>query len=276
MNKPVEPLDPIDELIDIMKRLRTPRTGCPWDLEQTFATIAPYTIEEAYEVADAIAKGDMPHLREELGDLLFQVIFHARMAEESGHFDFWDVVRDLNAKMVRRHPHVFPEQAENAPHIRLAGEQIKAWEAQKAAERAAKSQGHPSSVLDGVILALPALMRAVKLQNRAARVGFDWPSLDPVFAKLLEEWQEFQDAIAEGESQDRLIEEYGDLLFVMANIARHLQIDPEEALRQANAKFERRFKKIEQRLMAMGKQPEESSLEEMDALWDVVKREEKP
>ncbi len=243
----------IGRLLAIMAQLRNPEGGCPWDLEQDFATIAPYTIEEAYEVVDAITRADLESLKDELGDLLFQVVFHARMAEERGAFAFADVTRTISDKMVRRHPHVF-----GAAEVANSEAQTVAWEAHKAAERAAaKAAGRPAGTLDGVALALPALMRAIKLQNRAARVGFDWPSLAPVFDKLQEELGEVEAEIAAGSPPDRLEDEIGDVLFVVANIARHLKVDPEAALRRTNAKFERRFRKIEERLASMGKMPSE-------------------
>ncbi len=259
---------PIDRLLNIMAALRTPETGCPWDLEQSFATIAPYTIEEAYEVADAIAQGNLVSLKEELGDLLFQVVFHARMAEEQGAFDFNDVVQGLSDKMEARHPHVFGTHA-----IETAEQQTQNWEVMKAKERAAKLADDPSLLAD-IPLALPALMRAEKLTKRAARVGFDWPSLNEVFEKLTEEIGETQEAIAEGD-QAHIEEEIGDVLFVLANLARKAKIDPEVALRSANAKFERRFRWIEEALQRDGKTPETSSLEEMDGLWNLAKRHER-
>ncbi|MCZ8283744.1 MAG: nucleoside triphosphate pyrophosphohydrolase [Aquidulcibacter sp.] len=259
---------PIDRLLNIMAALRTPETGCPWDLEQSFATIAPYTIEEAYEVADAIAQGNLVSLKEELGDLLFQVVFHARMAEEQGAFDFNDVVQGLSDKMEARHPHVFGTYA-----IETAEQQTQNWEVMKAKERATKRADDPSLLAD-IPLALPALMRAEKLTKRAARVGFDWPSLDEVFEKLTEEIGETQEAIAEGD-QAHIEEEIGDVLFVLANLARKAKIDPEVALRSANAKFERRFRWIEEALQRDGKTPETSSLEEMDGLWNLAKRHER-
>jgi nucleoside triphosphate diphosphatase len=264
----------IDRLLEIMARLRDPAGGCPWDIGQDFATIAPYTIEEAYEVADAIGRADLGGLKDELGDLLFQVVFHARMAEERGAFAFADVAQGISDKMVRRHPHVF-----GSVDVASAEAQTVAWEAHKAAEReAAGGAGEARPVagtLDGVALALPALMRAIKLQNRAARVGFDWPNLVPVLDKLREELGEVEAEIAAGSPPDRLEDEIGDVLFVVANVARHLKIDPEAALRRTNAKFERRFGKIEERLANMGKVPAESSLDEMDALWNEIKVEEK-
>jgi MazG family protein len=265
---------PIDDLLAVMTALRTPRTGCPWDLQQTFRTIAPYTIEEAYEVADAIERGDVADLREELGDLLLQVVYHARMAEEQGAFAFDDVARAIAEKMVRRHPHVFGSEAERA-----AGAAPGFWERAKAAERAAKADADERavSVLDDVPVALPALTRAVKLQNKAAKVGFDWPSLAPVFDKLKEELGELQDALAATQTVDRnkVEEEFGDLLFVVANVARHLKLDPEAALRAANQKFVRRFQEIERRLAEHGRTPVQSTLEEMDHLWDEAKAKEK-
>ncbi len=267
----------IRRLLDIMTRLRAPADGCPWDREQTFASIAPYTIEEAYEVAEAAAQGDMAALKEELGDLLFQVVFHAQMAEEAAEFSFAEVAGAVADKMVRRHPHVFA-----AGRIADAQAQTRAWEDHKAAERAAKAAkidplpgAAKAGVLDGVSLALPALMRAVKLQNRAARVGFDWPDIAPVFAKLDEELAELRAEMADGAAPARLEEELGDVLFVVANLARHLKIDPEQALRLANGKFTRRFKWIEEALAAMGKAPEQSTLTEMDRLWDRAKEQEK-
>jgi ATP diphosphatase len=260
------PSEDISRLIEIMAALRDPATGCPWDQQQTFATIAPYTIEEAYEVADAIAHGDIPHLKEELGDLLLQVVYHARMAEEEGAFAFGDVVEAVTTKMIRRHPHVFGTQAERA-----AGVTDGFWDRAKAAE---KSDTEPRGVLDDVPVALPALTRAIKLQNKAAKVGFDWPSLAPVFDKLNEEIAELEAAIAESkEKHDRaaIEEEFGDLLFVVANVARHLTLDPEAALRAANDKFTRRFRYIEAQLAKRGSSPAQSDLAEMDALWDEAK-----
>ncbi|HEY1752410.1 MAG TPA: nucleoside triphosphate pyrophosphohydrolase [Caulobacteraceae bacterium] len=260
-----DPRHPIFALIEIMARLRSPEGGCPWDLEQTYATIAPYTIEEAYEVADAIERGDLTDLRDELGDLLLQVVFHARMAEEDGAFDFADVARAINAKMVRRHPHVFGEVRH-----RDVAEQSEAWEAIKAGERAAKAGGAPASLLDEVPVALPALTRAVKLSKRAARVGFVWPSAREVLAKLHEEVAELEAEVAAGDVE-KAREELGDVLFVCANLARELDVDPEAALRQTNAKFMRRFRYIEAALAARGSSPAQSNLAEMDALWDAAK-----
>ena len=262
------PSKDISRLIEIMAALRDPKTGCPWDQEQTFATIAPYTIEEAYEVADAIARSDLVHLKDELGDLLLQVVYHSRMAEEQGAFAFGDVVEAVTTKMIRRHPHVFGSDAERA-----AGVTSGFWERAKAAEKAGTER---RGVLDDVPAALPALTRAIKLQNKAAKVGFDWPSLAPVFAKLEEEIAELHDAIAKNggkssEPDPDIEEEFGDLLFVVANVARHLKLDPEAALRAANEKFARRFRYIEQQLAAQGRTPAQSDLAEMDALWDEAK-----
>ncbi len=256
------PQDGIARLLEIMRRLRDPETGCPWDVEQTFATIAPYTIEEAYEVADAIEREAWDELRGELGDLLFQSVFHAQMAEEAGLFSFDDVAHQMSDKMVARHPHVFGDES----NAKSAEQQTRDWETIKAAERAAKAQ---TGVLDGVAPGLPALLRASKLQKRAARVGFDWPDIAPIFDKLAEETAELQAARAE--SPEALFEEMGDLLFAAANLARHLDIDPEAALRAANAKFIRRFAAIEQALAAEGRRPEDSTLAEMDALWNAAK-----
>jgi len=253
----------MDRLLDVMRRLRDPETGCPWDIEQDFVTIAPYTIEEAYEVADAIERGDWGDLRGELGDLLLQVVFHAQIASDRGLFAFEDVADDIAAKMVARHPHVFGDEDRD----KSAAQQSRDWEAIKAAERAAKSQ---TGVLDGVAAGLPALLRAVKLQKRAARVGFDWPDSVQVLDKITEEVAELNEA-AEAGARDQIAEEFGDLLFVMANLARHMNIDPEAALRGANAKFTRRFAAIETALSRDGRSPEESDLAEMDALWDAAK-----
>ncbi|MFI4976962.1 MAG: nucleoside triphosphate pyrophosphohydrolase [Caulobacterales bacterium] len=256
---------PIFRLIEIMARLRDPVGGCPWDLEQTYATIAPYTVEEAYEVADAIERGDLKDLRDELGDLLLQVVFHSRMAEEDGAFDFAAVAEAINDKMIRRHPHVFAD----ASH-RDTAEQTRAWEEIKAVERAAKAQGAQESLLDDVPVALPALTRAVKLSRRAARVGFVWPSAREVMAKLHEEVAELEAELDAGDV-DKAREELGDVLFVCANLARELDVDPEAALRGANAKFVRRFRFIETELKARGSSPAQSDLAEMDGLWDAAK-----
>lgn len=253
-------------VLDVMARLRDPERGCPWDVEQNFRTIAPYTIEEAYEVADAIERADLPSLKEELGDLLFQVAFHARMAEEQGAFDFADVAQALADKMIERHPHVFSDAGDG----RTADQQTIAWETLKAEKRAAK--GAPS-LLHDVPMALPALMRAEKLTKRAARINFDWPTPDEVLAKLDEELAELAEARETGDAE-ALTEEMGDILFVMANLARKLKVDPEEALRRANAKFTKRFQFIEARLAETGKSGAQP-LDEMEALWLEAKRAEK-
>ncbi len=314
------------DLIAVMAALRTPVTGCPWDLEQNFASIAPYTIEEAYEVADAIERGDLVDLQEELGDLLLQVVYHARLAEEQGAFDFGDVADGVTTKMLRRHPHVFDDET-----ARTAGMAKGAWDRIKAEEKAAKATARAAkgvvareapSLLDDVPRGMTALTRAIKLQDKAAKVGFDWPSLGPVLAKVKEEIAELEEALlgeggtttsgsdtpaepsvspspswggargggraAESEQVvhptpnpspsrggEQVEEEFGDLLFVLANVARHLQIDPEAALRAANAKFTRRFRHIEARLAEQGRSPSQSTLDEMDALWNEAKRGEK-
>ena len=304
------PSKDISRLIEIMAALRTPVTGCPWDLEQTFATIAPYTLEEAYEVADAIERGDLADLQDELGDLLLQVVYHSRMAEEQGAFAFGDVVEGVSAKMIRRHPHVFgDETAASATAVNGLWDRIKAEErSQKHLEQAAAPNPSPlaaegrgegvRSLLDDVPLALPGLTRAIKLQSKAAKVGFDWPGLAPVFDKMREELAELEEVVGPassgrrsmlvasgssassgrlpgGESEDAIKEEFGDLLFVMTNVARHLNIDPEAALRSANEKFTRRFHHIEVRLAEQGSTPAQSNLAEMDALWDEAKAGEK-
>ncbi|MDD9744184.1 MULTISPECIES: nucleoside triphosphate pyrophosphohydrolase [Marinovum] len=258
-----DPQGGMPRLLKIMRRLRDPETGCPWDIEQDFSTIAPYTIEEAYEVADAIERQDWGELKGELGDLLFQSVFHAQMAQEAGLFDFDDVANTMSDKMVARHPHVFgAESRDKSPE-----QQTRDWEAIKAAERAEKAQ---KGALDGVAVGLPALLRAFKLQKRAARVGFDWPETEQVLDKIAEEARELVEA-RESLPQDKVEEEMGDLLFVMANLARHLAVDPEAALRRANAKFTRRFKSIEAALAAQGRSTADSDLDEMDALWDAAK-----
>ena len=255
-----------------MARLRDPVRGCPWDLEQNFATIAPYTIEEAYEVAEAIASGDREALKDELGDLLFQVVYYAQMSREDGGFDFDAIAAHEADKMIRRHPHVFG-------HVDVAdaAAQTRNWEAQKAAERAAKGEAGkpPASVLDDIARALPALIRAEKLTKRAARVGFDWPTVAEVIAKIEEELGETAHEVAQDGSRERLEDEIGDLLFAVANLARKLEIDPEAALRGTNDKFIRRFNYIEAELRARGKSPMESNLDEMDALWNAAKNAEK-
>jgi nucleoside triphosphate diphosphatase len=270
----MKPSRDIASLLDIMAALRTPVTGCPWDLEQSFATIAPYTIEEAYEVVDAIERGDIADLRDELGDLLLQVVFHARMAEEAGHFDFGGVVEAVTTKLIRRHPHVFADTRDLSPaEVKALWGEIKAQEKRdrlEARRQAGAPEEPPAGALAGAPLALPALTRAVKLQEKAGKVGFDWNDAHAVLAKLREETAEIEEALAAGDAEG-VKGEVGDLLFVVANLARHLSVDPETALRGANAKFERRFAHIEARLDAQGRQPAEASLEEMDALWDEAK-----
>jgi len=276
----------IADLLAVMAALRTPGSGCPWDLEQTFASIAPYTIEEAYEVADAIERGNRADLKEELGDLLLQVVYHARMAEEEGAFSFADVVHGVTEKMIRRHPHVFGDEKARSAQLAKGW-----WENIKAEERAAKAQeggsGEPAprSLLADVPVGLPGLTRAVKLQAKAARVGFDWPTLAPVFSKMQEELAELEEIAVpadprgatppDGPTDPRIVDEFGDVLFVMANVARHLGVDPETALRTANAKFVRRFSHIERRLAEQGKSPESVTLEEMDDLWIEAKTKER-
>lgn len=255
----------IERLLEIMRRLRDPKTGCPWDIEQDFASIAPYTVEEAYEVADAIERQAWGELPGELGDLLLNTIYHAQMAEEAGMFDFDTVVQVISDKMIARHPHVFGDESRD----KSSAQQLKDWEEIKAKER-----GQPASVLDGIAGNLPALTRALKLQNRAARVGFDWPETVQVLDKIKEESAELVDA-RDNLSAAEVEEEYGDLLFVMANLGRHLGVQPEEALRKANAKFTSRFNAVEDALKAQGKTPQGSSLAEMDALWDAAKAAEK-
>lgn len=254
----------IERLREIMRRLRDPATGCPWDIEQDFASIVPYTIEEAHEVADAIAREAWGELPGELGDLLLQVVYHAQMAEEAGLFGFDAVVRAISDKMIARHPHVFAGESRE----KSSEQQTADWEKIKAGERG------PARVLEGVALGLPALTRAVKLQKRAARVGFDWPSTDEVLDKLREEMAELVEA-RDSLGADAVAEEFGDLLFVMANLARHMNVDPEAALRAANAKFSRRFARIEDFLAEAGKAPAQSDLAEMDALWNRAKAEDK-
>jgi len=269
----------IDRLLEIMAALRTPGSGCPWDLEQDFSTIAPYTIEEAYEVADAIERGDFVDLRDELGDLLLQVVFHARMAEEAKLFDFGGVVEAITTKLIRRHPHVFGEARDLSPEaVKSLWAEIKAEEKRERAAAHERSGAPPTAngALSGVPLPLPALSRALKLQQKASRVGFDWNDAKAVLAKLREETAEIEEALAAGD-EDAVKDEIGDLLFVVANLARHVQVDPEQALRGANAKFERRFAHIEARLKDEGRTPEQASLDEMDALWDEAKgRETRP
>ena len=253
---------PIDRLLAVMARLRDPAGGCPWDLEQNFATIAPYTIEEAYEVADAIERADLAALKDELGDLLLQVVFHARMAEEDGHFGFDDVAAAISDKMVRRHPHVFGDA-----EIASVAAQNEAWEAHKAAERAANGVG--GSVLDGVALALPALLRAAKVSRRAARIGFDWPDARAVIPKIAEEIAELEAELDRAAPPAAIEEEMGDLLFAVANLARKLDIEPETALRRATAKFERRFRQVE----ALAHERDAGrDLDALERLWQEVKR----
>lgn len=259
----------LEQLLELMARLRDPERGCPWDRQQTYASLVPHTIEEAYEVADAIAREDWTELRSELGDVLFQVVFYAQLAREEGRFDFADVAGGIVEKMTRRHPHVFADARYTS-----AAEQMAAWEQIKSAEKAGTAQA-PAGVLDGVPLALPALTRAAKLQKNAARVGFDWGAVEPVLAKIQEEIGEIRHEIATDAPPERLADELGDVLFAVANLARHLKLDPEAALRGTNAKFERRFRCIEQGLAAEGRTPAESTLAEMDALWNQAKREER-
>ena len=252
-----------------MARLRDRESGCPWDRQQTFASIAPYTIEEAYEVADAINRGDMEELRDELGDLLFQVVFYAQMAREAGYFDFTDVVEAISTKMLRRHPHVF----RGAP----AGDAVelrREWERHKAEERSAKGQGDNRGLLDGVALALPALVRAGKLQKRAAKAGFDWPHISGVIEKVSEELGEVGAEMAADPGSERVTEEIGDLLFACVNLARHTGVDAESALRASNDKFERRFRALEAVLAGQGKSAADASPDEMDAVWELIKTEE--
>lgn len=258
-----DPASEITRLLAIMARLRDPATGCPWDIEQTFASIAPYTIEEAYEVADVIERGAMDELPGELGDLLLQTVYHTQMGQEAGQFSFASVTKAIADKMIARHPHVFGDQSRD----KSAAQQTADWEKIKAQERQGRT-------LDGVALGLPALLRAVKLQKRAARVGFDWPDVSHVLDKLQEEARELIEA-RDNLTQAEITDELGDMLFVMANLARHLGVDPEAALRGANAKFTRRFAHIENALAAMGKAPADSDLAEMDALWDAAKRAER-
>ncbi len=258
----------LDRLLAIMTQLRDPDRGCPWDREQDFATIAPYTIEEAYEVADAIARGDMAALKDELGDLLFQVVFHARMAEEAGLFAFDDVAAAIVDKMVRRHPHVF-----GTAEIASAAAQTKAWEEHKAKERRARAvvAGTRESVVDGVALGLPALLRAAKIQERAAQIGFDWPAARPVIAKIAEEIAELEAELDGGANPEKVEDEMGDILFAAANLARKLGLDPEAALRRATAKFERRFRRVEGLAADRGIG---GDLDALEAVWQQVKREE--
>lgn len=267
-----EASDAFLKLLAIMAKLRDPNGGCPWDLAQSFRTIVPHTIEEAYEVADAIEQDDLESLKGELGDLLFQAVFYAQMAREAGSFDMADVLRGLNDKMIKRHPHVF-----GTVSIADAEAQTHAWEKQKAEERAAvaAAKGLKPSALDGVIGGLPALTRAEKLQKRAARVGFDWPEAMQVLDKIAEETQEIRAALEQKAPKDSVAEEIGDLLFAVVNLARHLEIDSEGALRTANRKFERRFRRVEAILATQGKEPAGSTLDEMEAAWVQAKQEER-
>jgi ATP diphosphatase len=265
----MEPSRDIDRLIEIMAALRDPETGCPWDVAQDFRSIAPYTIEEAYEVADAIERGDLADLKDELGDLLLQVAFHARMAQERGAFAFGDVVEAITTKLVRRHPHVFGDaRGASAEAVRASWETIK--RAEKAERRAARDEDEAAGVLSGVPVALPALTRAEKLSRKAASVGFDWPDPAQVIAKIREELAEVEDEL-QGGNRAALEGEVGDLLFAVANLARHLDVDAEKALRGTNAKFERRFRSIETALAAEGRTPDEAGLDEMEALWGEAK-----
>lgn len=261
-------MESMSQLLEIMARLRDPGGGCPWDQRQTYATIVPYTLEEAYEVADAIQRGDMTELRDELGDLLFQIVFYSQIAREEGHFDFGDVARGICEKMIRRHPHVFAD-AEYADDVQLR----QAWEAKKAEERADRGEVIETSQMDGVARALPALIRAEKLQKRAARVGFDWPDARGAFEKTRAELDEVQAEIDSGD-QSRLQDELGDLLFATVNVVRLLGMDAEQALSRANEKFERRFRDMERMLNRGGEQMQEMSLKELDVAWEAVKQRE--
>ena len=266
------------KLLQIMQALRDPETGCPWDVKQTFESVVPYTLEEAYEVADAIEQGDMQELKSELGDLLFQVVFYAQMAQEKGEFDFNDVVDAVSEKLVSRHPHVF----ENKPGGKLSDDKLsddklsdeqlhEAWEKTKATERDDQTSLQKASILDGVAKALPALKRAQKLQKRAARNGFDWPSIEPVFEKIYEEIQELREAIEHKETKD-VFEEMGDLLFSCVNLARHLDVDSEESLRACNKKFEQRFSYIEDKVNKSERKMLDVSLEELEEMWQAAKK----
>lgn len=262
-----DPAGGMPRLLEIMRRLRDPQTGCPWDIEQDFGSIAPYTIEEAYEVADAIARSDWSELEGELGDLLLQTVYHTQMGAEAGHFTFDSVVKAISDKMVARHPHVFGDESRD----KSAAQQVADWEKIKAAERAGKAQ---KRTLDGVAIGLPGMTRAVKLQKRMARVGFDWDRTESVLDKIVEEAQELVEA-RDHLTPDDVESEFGDLLFVLANLARHLDVDPEAALRRTNAKVERRFAAVEDALAGRGKTPGDSDLAEMDALWTQIKTAEK-
>lgn len=272
-DRPAASPDGTTRLLEIMARLRDPDGGCPWDLEQSYETIAPHTIEEAYEVADAIGRRNMAELKDELGDLLFQVVFYAQMAKEDGAFDFDAVARGVSDKMVRRHPHVFGEV-----NVETSSQMNRLWEDQKAEERRRKTGGQQAGALDGIILALPALTRALKLQKRAARVGFAWSEAAPILDKVSEEIAELRAVLEEEDASvqaDRREDELGDLLFAVTNLARHLDVDPEGALRRANAKFERRFRRIEALLSEEGRTPSDASLDHMEDLWRQAKAEER-
>lgn len=262
----------LDKLLDVMARLRDPKTGCPWDLEQNFQTIAPYTLEETYEVVEAIEKNDPQAMKDELGDLLFQIVFHAQMGREAGLFTFDEIAEHVADKMIERHPHVFGDRDANTAQAVLTN-----WESDKAAKReaAAKAEGRSLSVLDGVTSSLPAATHAVKLQNRAARVGFDWTDAKDILAKIREETDELEVEINAKAGKDAVEDELGDLFFALVNLARRLEVDPETALRRTNRKFERRFREIETRLAAQGRNIANASLDEMERIWVEVKNEEK-
>ena len=257
----------ISELLNIMRRLRDPQTGCPWDIEQTFHSIAPYTVEEAYEVADAIERRDMEELAEELGDLLFQVVFHAQLAQEQGLFSFDDIVTTISEKLIRRHPHVFGDAT-----IASSREQTNAWEEHKARER--QQKGDQPSALDGIAKTLPGLTRAAKLQKRAAKVGFDWNSIEPIFDKLAEETNELKAELAQNATWERVEDEIGDMLFTVVNLARHAEIDPELSIRRANAKFETRFKHMEDAVKLAGESLDALTIERLEWYWTQAKRDE--
>lgn len=270
----MKPSRDISSLLEIMAALRTPVTGCPWDLDQDFASIVPYTIEEAYEVSDAVERHDMVDLKEELGDLLLQVAFHAQLAQEQAFFDFGDVVEAITSKLIRRHPHVFATTKDLTPdQVKALWDSIKAEEKREKAEARLKAgmiEEKPARYLDGVPLQMPALVRAAKLTSKAAKVGFDWPNVEDVLAKIREELQEVEEELP-GQNQERIEDEIGDLLFAVANLARHKKIDPENALRRTNAKFERRFAYVEAQLTAQGKLLETATLAQMDDLWNEAK-----
>lgn len=269
----MEPSKDISRLIEIMAALRDPQTGCPWDIKQDFQSIKPYTIEEAYEVADAIERGDLDDLNDELGDLLLQVVFHARMAEESGDFSFGDVVLAITRKMIRRHPHVFAQSHSDTPEgVKIQWEEIKAAEkAERAARRKSRGKDDKAGLLDDVPRALPALTEALKLQTRAARVGFDWSEAEPVLSKIEEEIGELRDAL-KGVDRSKVREEFGDLLFALVNLGRHIDSDPEMSLRNTNAKFRKRFSYVETALERAGEDLSEASLDRMEDLWSEAKK----